>query len=316
MSGVVRVGTRGSALALWQTNWVINQLRMLEPDREFEIIRIKTQGDLVLDVSLNKIGGKGLFTKEIENSLLENQIDLAVHSLKDLPTELPPGLMIGAISRREDARDALVSANGEKLGELPLGASIGTSSLRRGAQLLNHRPDLDIRMIRGNVETRLRKLTTEKLNAVVMAAAGLVRLGLVNRISEFLSFEVSLPAVGQGALGIEIRDGDEATAELVGKLNHPETETAAKAERALLRRLGGGCQVPIGALGEISDGGRLSLHAMVASPDGNRVVRSCIEGAVSESEILGLRLAEKLIEMGAEEILRQVQGCEVPPGGA
>lgn len=315
MARTVRVGTRGSALALWQTHWTIDRLKELEPDINFEVMRIKTQGDIILDVSLNKIGGKGLFTKEIENALFENQIDLAVHSLKDLPTELPEGLTIGAITERVDPRDALISKNGKGLADLPEGAKVGTSSLRRVSQLKNLRPDLECLTIRGNVDTRLRKLVETDLDAIVMAAAGLARLGFSDRIIEYLPVEVSLPAVGQGALGIEIRQGDAETASLVGRLNHRLTEAATTAERALLRRLGGGCQVPIGAHGSVK-GARMTLLGLVASPEGDQIIRSSLEGPAERAQALGVELAEKLIEMGAGKILSRVLGYEVQPGGA
>jgi hydroxymethylbilane synthase len=301
----ITIGTRGSLLALWQTNWVKEQLENLHPGIEVEISVISTKGDRVLDVSLPKLGeqGKGLFTKELEDALFEHRADLAVHSLKDLPTELPPGLKIGAICEREDVRDALV-ARGEikSFDELPQRALIGTSSLRRQAQLLAARPDLVIEPIRGNVDTRLRKLDEGAYDAIVLAAAGLHRLGHANRITECLGEELMVPAVGQGALAIETRAEDSMIDEIIRALDHNPTRLACTAERAFLKGLGGGCLVPIAAHATIQ-GDLMTLNGLVASPDGSEIVRDRRSVPSGEPEILGQQLAEELLACGAGRIL-------------
>ena len=302
------IGTRGSQLALWQTNWVKAQIEKHHPGIEVEIKVISTKGDRVLDVSLPKLGeqGKGLFTKELEDALFEHRVDLAVHSLKDLPTELPPGLQIGAICEREDARDALVARNPIKsFNELPPRALIGTSSLRRQAQLKSVRPDLVIEPVRGNVDTRLRKLDEGRYDAIVLAAAGLHRLGHANRITEHLSEDLMLPAVGQGALAIETREDDVTTAEVIHVLNHEATRLACSAERAFLKSLGGGCLVPIAAHATIeSESGVMTLNGLVASPDGLEVVRAQQSGPAQDGARLGQQLADEFLARGAGEILR------------
>jgi len=299
------IGTRGSQLALWQTNWVKARLLEANPGLEIQIQVISTKGDRVLDVSLPKLGeqGKGLFTKELEDAIREHRIDLAVHSLKDLPTELPSDLEIGAICEREDVRDALVARTVKSFAELPEHARIGTSSLRRQAQLRVVRPDLMIEPIRGNVDTRLRKLDEGQFDAIVLAAAGLHRLGHAGRITEHLEDDVMLPAVGQGALAIEIRANDQATAEIVQQLNHETTNLTCKAERAFLKGLGGGCLVPIAAHARI-DANTLNLLGLVASPDGTQVVRGDCNGLSSEAILLGQNLADELLSRGADKILR------------
>jgi hydroxymethylbilane synthase len=299
------IGTRGSQLALWQTNWVKSRLLESNPGWEIQIQIISTKGDRVLDVSLPKLGeqGKGLFTKELEDAIREHRIDLAVHSLKDLPTELPSGLEIGAICEREDVRDALVARTVKSLRELPEHARIGTSSLRRQAQLRLVRPDLTIEPIRGNVDTRLRKLDEGQFDAIVLAVAGLHRLGHAGRITEHLGEDVMLPAVGQGALAIEIREHDETTAEIVQKLNHETTNLACTAERALLKGLGGGCLVPIAAHAR-AEASTLTLTGLVASPDGTQVVRGVSSGSSTEAEWIGQSLAAELLSRGADKILR------------
>ena len=304
MSRIVKVGSRESALALEQTHWVIGQLSRLVPGCQFAVTKMVTKGDVILDVTLAKIGGKGLFVKEIEKALLDGKVDLAVHSLKDMPGELPPGLALGAITRREDPRDVLVSREGRKLDDLPSGAKVGTSSLRRGAQVKRYRPDLEIVPIRGNIGTRLRKLDQGDFDAIVMALAGLRRLGWADRITEIIPIEISLPAVGQGALGLEIREGDRETLDLVAVLNDRETSLATRAERAFLGRLEGSCQVPIGALGSLR-GDKLHLDGMVADPDGSDLLRSSLEGAPDDPVAVGRALAERLLEMGAGEILER-----------
>lgn len=302
---IVKLGTRGSPLALCQAGLVSESLRRRWPDLEIDIVPIKTSGDKFLDVALSQVGGKGLFVKEIEEALLDGRIDLAVHSLKDLPAELAPGLCEGAVTRREDPLDALIARNGLRFANLPCRARVGTSSLRRQVQFLHRRPDLEIVSLRGNVQTRLRKLEELNLEAVVLAAAGLIRLGLQDRITERLQADVCLPAIGQGALVIEIRQGDRRTAELVEPLNHRETREATTAERAFLRHLGGSCVTPIAAFGEI-DGKALSLTGMVASLDGKRLLRHAVEGEIEAPERAGQALAEMLRAAGADEILREV----------
>jgi hydroxymethylbilane synthase len=296
---MLTIGSRGSQLALWQANWVRQRLEALGETCRVEII--KTTGDRITDVPLAKVGSKGLFTKEIEEALLDGRIDLAVHSLKDLPTELPEGLRISAIPEREDARDALV---GRRLAELPPGARVGTSSLRRVAQLRAARPDLVIESVRGNLDTRLRKLDQGQHDALVMAAAGLRRLGWEARIAECLSGEVMCPAVGQGALAIETREDGEAAARCA-RLDHAATRLAVEAERALLASLGGGCQVPIGAYGRVT-GDRLELTAIVASTDGSHVIRKEAGGLASDRLRIGCELGAQLLEAGAREILDEV----------
>jgi hydroxymethylbilane synthase len=293
------IASRGSQLALWQAHWVQEQLAALGHASRIEIV--KTTGDKITDVPLAQVGTKGLFTKEIEEALLDGRADLAVHSLKDLPTELPAGLVLAAIPVREDARDALV---GRRLADLPAGARLGTSSLRRAAQLRKLRPDLRIEPVRGNLETRLRKLDAGQYDAIVLAAAGLKRLGWEDRIAEILSPDVVCPAVGQGALAIETsRTGLLACQ----PLNHLPTESAVTAERALLAALGGGCQVPIGAYATVS-GDRLSLQAVVVSPDGVDLVCDRSEGSAADAQRIGRELGEALLAAGADRILESVYG--------
>jgi len=288
-----------------QAELVARALRNRWPDLEVTLIPIKTSGDKLLDVQLAQVGGKGLFVKELEEALLADQIDLAVHSLKDLPVTLPSGLRLGAIMVREDPLDALVARDGLQFTGLPTGSRIGTSSLRRQVQLLHRRPDLQIVPLRGNVETRLRKLETLGLDAVVLAAAGLIRLGLQDRITERLQPELSLPAIGQGALAIEIREDDQRVAALVDQLDDRETRLATTAERAFLRRLGGSCVTPIAAFGQI-EGESLQLTGMVASLDGKRMVKQVRRGDAGAPEEVGHALAEQLLAAGAEEILREI----------
>ncbi len=291
------IGSRGSQLALWQANHIQQRLAAAGVESRIEIIQ--TTGDRITNVSLSQLGPmtstKGLFTKELEEALLDGRIHLAVHSLKDMPTVLPPGLRLAAIPAREDVRDALV---GRTLDELPEGARVGTSALRRQAQLRALRPDLIVESIRGNVDTRLRKLDEGQFDAILLAAAGLRRLGWAKRISQYMSLEEMCPAVGQGALAIETTDDFHG----VDFLEDPETRIAITAERSLLRALGGGCQVPIGAHA-IVNGSTLQLHAIVASVDGSLIVRQELDGPASQAEELGAKLAESLIEMGAREIL-------------
>jgi hydroxymethylbilane synthase len=297
------IASRGSQLALWQARWVSAQLTAAGHECRIEII--KTTGDKITDVPLAQVGAlvgaKGLFTKEIEEALLDGRADLAVHSLKDLPTELPEGLVLAAVPEREDPRDAVV---GKPLADLPTGAKVGTSSLRRAAQLRNMRPDLVVESVRGNVDTRLRKLDEGQYDAILLAAAGLKRLGWAARIAEILEPERMCCAVGQGALAIETRAAG-AGRDACGALDHPATHAAVMAERGLLGALGGGCQVPIGAYATVA-GGRLHLQAIVISPDGSELVRAQAEGAAEEAEAIGRGLGADLLDRGARQILEAV----------
>lgn len=300
------VGSRQSELALWQARWVVEQLKKVRPGYVFRIAGMKTKGDHLLDVPLARIGDRGLFTKELENALLAGACDLAVHSMKDLPTRLPEGLVIGAVCRREDPGDVLVSRRGLTLKELPQRARIGTSSLRRKAQLLRFRPDFEMVDVRGNLTTRLRKLFEQELDALVVARAGLRRLGLEKEITEKIPFSVCLPAVGQGSIGVETRENDEEMRELLKDLDDQQARSAVTAERAFLRRLEGGCQVPIGALGRVENG-CLKLEGIVLSLDGQRYIRKEIFGPPQEAGRLGEELAERMLAGGAKEILEQVR---------
>ena len=298
---LVRIGTRGSTLALAQSNWVREQFLRYHREIEVELRVIKTSGDRFIDTAIPDIGGKGVFTKEIEEALLSKEIDFAVHSMKDLPTELPNGLAIVAVPKREDARDVLVTRSKCRLGELPASARVGTGSLRRRAQLLHHRADLNLAPIRGNIDTRLRKLDGGEVDALVMAAAGLKRIGREERIGEYLSDEVCVSAVAQGALAIEARD-DAAIRDLLAFLHDADAATEVSAERALLGRLGGGCHVPIGARARIA-GDQLKMIAVVANPDGRGLCRGEVAGAAREAGQLGRRLAEQLLQQGADKFL-------------
>lgn len=299
------IGTRGSTLALWQAEWVQQRLKELDPMVTVSLKRIKTTGDKILDTPLATIGGKGLFVKEIEEALGRGEIDLAVHSMKDVPTQLPDGMQIVCMPLREDCRDALLSRADTFLKDLPQGSRIGTSSLRRQAQLLHYRPDFRIQMLRGNLDTRLRKLDQGEYDAIVLAVAGLRRLGLQQRITEYLSYEVCLPAISQGALGLEGRSDDHFVRDLVQRLEDRETRIAVSAERAFLERLEGGCQVPIAAHATIANGTML-LEGLVASVDGRRVIRGSIEGVLPEAKQLGSDLAEQLLARGGREILKEI----------
>jgi len=309
----VIIGTRGSALALWQANWVKSELEKKYPDIEVSLTKIKTTGDKILDVPLAKVGGKGLFVKEIEEALLEGRVHLAVHSMKDVPTFFPDGLHLRCITEREDPRDAVFSRNKIKLLDLPKGAKIGTSSLRRQSQLLHLRPDFEILQLRGNLDTRLKKLDDGHFDAIILAGAGVKRLGWADKITELLSPEVSLPAIGQGALGIETPTNDAYINDLVAFFDHPETSYAVRAERALLKRLEGGCQVPIAAYGTLS-GETLTLKGLVASPDGKTLVKDALTGPKENCEKLGVELAERLLKNGAYDILKDLY--QVPPPGS
>ncbi len=309
---IIRIGTRASLLALWQANWIKDTLEEQNTGIKVELIKIKTTGDKILDVPLAKVGGKGLFVKEIEDALLSNKIDLAVHSMKDVPTDLPEGLHIASITEREDPRDALLSRGGCEMMELPHNAKIGTSSLRRQAQILNVRPDFEINQLRGNLDTRINKLTTKELDAVILAAAGIRRMGWADKISEYIPTDVCLPAIGQGAVGVETRVDDEAINGLVSRLNHEPTSIAVRAERAFLKRLEGGCQVPIAAFGEIN-GKKIKLRGLVGRIDGSEIIKDSLEGSVHRVEEIGDELAEKLLSMGAGEILSEVYDSIISP---
>ncbi len=307
------IGSRGSELALWQARWVQNALLRHFPDLDITVEVIKTTGDKILDAPLSRIGDKGLFTREIETALLQHRIDIAVHSLKDLPTVLPQGLVLGAICEREDVRDMFIPHPRNPvrgLREQPQGAKIATGSLRRKCQLLHLRPDFQIVDIRGNLNTRFRKLEESEWAGMVLARAGVVRLGWTDRIGEAIAPETILPAVGQGALGIELRSDDERTASFVKALHHEQTACAALAERALLRTLEGGCQIPIGAYGRVEkegDSDVLKLDAIVGSIDGKTIVRGSTSSKPSEPEQVGRELAQQLLRTGADRILEEIR---------
>ncbi len=305
-TGTLRIGTRRSALARVQADWVRDALSARFPERSVELVLMETKGDKLLDAPLAKFGGKGLFVKDLEEGLLDGRIDLAVHSLKDVPVELPVGLHLSAICEREDPRDALVAPTHLSFKNLPRGSRVGTSSLRRQSQLLAIRPDLSIVPLRGNVQTRLEKLDREGLDAVILAFAGLRRLGLEGRATEILDLSVSLPAVGQGSLAIECRVDDAETNARVRTLEHPESALAASAERAFLASLGGGCQVPMGGYAVI-EGDRVWLRAFVATPDGKRVIAGGRRGRAEEGGAVGRALAEDLARRGAAEILSELE---------
>ena len=303
MSRVV-IGTRGSDLALWQAEFVRTSLERGFPETQFEIKIIRTTGDDVLEVSLSKIGDKGLFTRQIEAELLAGNIDLAVHSLKDLQTEQPDGLVIGAVCKREKPNDVLISRDGKTLGELPQGAKIATGSLRRRSQLLNYRPDLEISDIRGNVVTRFRKYDESDLDGMILAYAGVERLGLGERISQLIPVELLIPAVGQGSVAVEIREGDKDVGAIVSRLDDLTTRKCVTAERAFLRRLEGGCQVPIGGYATL-DGDTVTLNGVVGSLDGKTVFRDSRSASADDAESLGLALAESLLAAGADSVLSE-----------
>jgi hydroxymethylbilane synthase len=303
----IRIGTRGSKLAIVQCEWVRERIRSTNPAVEVGLVRIKTEGDKILGSPLSKIGGKGLFVKEIEEALLDGRVDLAVHSMKDLPAELPEGLILAAFPEREDPHDVLISNGNLPLSELPKGGRLGTSSLRRAAQVLHLRPDLEILPLRGNVDTRLKKLKRGDFDAVILAAAGINRLGLAEEISQILTTVDVLPAIGQGVLGLEVRRDDRTVIDLLAAMNHRPTELAATAERAFLQKLEGGCQVPIAGLARL-DGDALNLEGMVAELDGSRLLRDKIRGPGEQARELGASLAGRLIDAGAGEILDRIYG--------
>ncbi len=344
MKNKIIIGTRGSKLALWQAEWIKSELLKLYPHLYIDLNKIKTTGDKILDVPLAKVGGKGLFVKEIEEALLEGEADIAVHSMKDVPTDFPEGLHLAVITKREDPRDAFITADGSRQSvvgsqkniqsfrDLSQGATIGTSSLRRSCQLLSIRPDLKIEQLRGNLDTRLRKLDEGQFDAIILATAGVKRLGLAHRITEILEPEISLPAIGQGAIGIECRIDDKFINELIAPLNHSETSICVRAERACLKRLEGGCQVPIAAFARLlktehkrqnsypepqnedtdSDYPLSTIHyslimdGLVGSMSGDRIIKGHIEGNPMDAETIGIELAENLLSNGAKQILDEV----------
>lgn len=306
MKGAVVIGTRGSPLALWQANWVRAALERNHPGLRVELRKIVTSGDLFVQGPLSQMGGKGLFVKEIEVALQTGEIDLAVHSMKDVPAEFAPGLGLGAVPRRQDPRDVFLSRRRLAIAEMPAGSLLGTSSLRRQSQLLHHFPSFRVTGLRGNVDTRIRKLRAgQELDGIVMAAAGLKRLGLEEEIDQYLEADFFLPAIGQGALGIEVRLDDGSVRELLTGLNDPESERRVRAERALMETLQGGCQVPVAGFARLQNG-LLRLDGMVASLDGRRTVRDRVEGDARDAAALGVQLGERLLAAGGREILREI----------
>ena len=301
----LKIATRQSPLALWQANYVKDRLQQLYPDLTIELVPMVTKGDVILDSPLAKIGGKGLFVKELENALLNKEADIAVHSMKDVPMQFPEGLGLAVICQREDPRDAFVSHSYRTFAELPQGAVVGTSSLRRQCQLKALRPDLDIRSLRGNVGTRLSKLDNGDYDAIILASAGLIRLGLAARIASFIDVEQSLPAAGQGAVGIECRTDDVQVHALLAPLADAETTYCVRAERAMNNHLQGGCQVPIGGYAVLQQG-QLYLRALVGDIDGSRIIRAEGKSAVENAEVLGVQIAEQLLAQGADKVLQAI----------
>lgn len=298
----IKIGTRKSALALWQAEYIKAELQRLYPGIIVELVHFNTKGDRILEKPLAEVGGKGLFTAELESAMMAGDIDIAVHSLKDMPTELPDGLMLGAISKREVPHDALISPVYKTLNELPHGARIGTSSLRRQAQLLHVRPDLNIEVIRGNVQTRLSKIESEHLDGVVLAQAGLKRLGLDDQITQIFTVDEMIPAVGQGALAIECRANDDEMLDMLSQIDHEPTRLAVEGERSFLNQLNGGCQVPMGVYGTV-DKGQLTLKALIASLDGKTVYEGELSGPACKGKMLGKNLAKALYEEGGKHIV-------------
>ena len=315
MNGKLKIGSRGSDLALWQTNFVKKKLEDAYPALSFEVKIITTTGDQMLDTALSKIGDKGLFTRQIENALLNGEIDLAVHSLKDLQTAQPVGLTIGAVLERETPNDVLLSSRYNSIDELPKGARVATGSLRRKSQRLHDRPDLSITEIRGNVPTRIRKLDESELDGMILAYAGVHRLGLDSRIRQVIPFGIMLPAVGQGAMAVEVRADDTKVREIASVLDDTETRNCVTAERAFLRRLEGGCQVPIGAMARV-EGDRIYLEGVVGSLDGDKNLRERITGDTADADALGTGLAEQMLEKGAAEILEEGRRTVENPANA
>ena len=305
MTNTVRIATRQSPLALWQAEFVKARLLQLNPDLNVELVKMVTKGDKILDTPLAKVGGKGLFVKELETGMLNGEADIAVHSMKDVPVEFPDGLMLAVICEREDPRDAFVSNHIDSIDALPQGAVVGTSSLRRQCQLRAWRPDLQIRDLRGNVNTRLSKLDNGDYDALILASAGLIRLGFQDRIKQPIDSTLCLPAIGQGAVGIECRVSDERILSLIEPLNHSETATCVKAERAMNHRLEGGCQVPIAGFAQL-DNWNLTMRGLVGRPDGSEIIQGEVQGHADQAEQLGTQLANDLLSRGAKEILQEV----------
>lgn len=303
----LRIGTRGSALALRQTEMVVERITKGYPEIAAEIVVIKTTGDRLQDVSLSLIGGKGVFVKELEEALMRGDVDIAVHSMKDLPAEIPESLVIAAIPEREDPRDVLISRGNVKLERMPTGARIGTGSLRRACQLLNFLPDIQVVPLRGNLDTRIKKIDNENLDGIVIAAAGLRRMGWRDRISQYIPPEIIMPAVGQGALGLEVRTDDREMKELVAFLNDQKTAIEVAAERAFLKVFGAGCEVPLAAYAKIEKE-EVVISGLVGDPDGNEIIRDRIRGPVNENEILGKLLAEDILAAGGQEIMDRLCG--------
>jgi hydroxymethylbilane synthase len=301
------IGSRGSGLALWQANWIKSLLERLHPGLSVEIKIIKTSGDIIQDVPLAKIGGKGLFVKEIEEALLREEVDIAVHSMKDVPMDLPYELDISVITERENPFDALISKGNIKLDDLPVNAKVGTGSLRRSSQLLKYRPDLQIHPLRGNIDTRIKKLDSEGLDAIILAAAGLRRMGWADKIAEVIAPDIILPAMGQGAVGIETRKRDSDVHAVIMALDHEPTHLALDAERSFVRELEGGCQVPIGAYATLDDAGEeLTLKGLVASLDGKTIYQSDTKGASVDAKKLGRDMGRVILDMGADKILKEI----------
>ena len=301
----IKIGSRGSPLALWQANWIKDQLESQNPDIPVEIVIIKTSGDKIQDVPLAKIGGKGLFVKELEEALLRKDVDFAVHSMKDMPIKFPFALCIASVTKRENPFDALISRNNIKLNDLPKGAKIGTGSLRRASQLLHYRPDLNLIPLRGNVETRIKKLETEGLDAIILATAGLIRLGCGDKISEIISPEILLPAMGQGAVGVEARKHDVDNQILLADMDDENTHLALDAERAVVTQLEGGCNVPIGAFATI-EGNEMTLRGLVASLDGKTLYKKELKGDKVNAVALGNEMGNALLDMGGDKIMHEI----------
>lgn len=306
-SAPIRIGTRGSALARRQASAIAELLRLAHPEHTFTLVEVSTVGDRDAATSLSRIGGQGVFVKEIEAALLDGRVDIAVHSMKDVPTRGTPGLAFGAAPPREDVRDAVVSRTGDPLSALPTGARVGTGSARRAAQLRALRPDLRVLDMRGNVDTRLRRVVEASYDAAVLAAAGLARLGLLERAAEMLPIDAMLPAPGQGALAVQVRENDAATRALAGVIDHSATHSAVRAERAMLATLGGGCLLPVGAYARV-EGGRMTLRAIVAHPSGEPLLRDELTGDAADPEALGAEVARRLLDAGARAILAATDG--------
>jgi hydroxymethylbilane synthase len=305
MSNTLRIATRKSALAIWQAEHVANRLQQIHPDLQVELVGMMTRGDIILDTPLAKVGGKGLFVKELETGMLEGTADIAVHSMKDVPMAFPEGLHLPVIMEREDPTDAFVSNTIESIDDLPLNARVGTCSLRRQTQIREYRPDLQILDLRGNVNTRLAKLDNDEYDAIILASAGLMRLGFEDRIRERISTERSLPAIGQGAVGIECRVDDERINALLAPLIHDETAIRVRTERALNNRLNGGCQVPVAGFAELQ-GDQIYLRGLIGYPDGSRIYRAEMTGAIADAEAIGVAVAEDLLAQGGRGVLESI----------